>query len=170
MTETLQKYELLALLPLTGTEAELHACATKIEERIKAAGGAIAANRALHKGRLAYSVGKAHQGSYHLIQFEMDPAALRQFRRDLLLTGEISRFTITQAQGAFKAFVPSPPHLRERPARAIRTAAPMASRVMVAPPLAAVPTPLAQEAVKPDEAPKVTMEELDKRLEEILGE
>lgn len=170
MIETPQKYELLALLPLNATDDELKAQAKKVEARISAAGGVVHASTVLQKGRLAYPVNRIHQGYYYTIQFEINPQVLPEFRRMLVLSGEVVRFTVAKVRGAFKTFVPSAP--RTAPARAYPNARPMSpSHVLSSAPISSSSAPtLTQEAVKPNAAPKVTMEELDKRLEEILGE
>ena len=171
MTEGKQKYELLALFPLTATEEELRGAAAKVAERLTSAGAAVFASAALFKGYLAYPIAKTRQGYYHTIQFELEPLALAQLRRDLTLAQETLRFSITKVNGKFRTFMPSAPRaLRPRLTKVLAPAfTPAATGVVPSTP---VPTPshLAQEAVKPEEAPKVTMEEIDKRLEEILGE
>ena len=169
MLETKQKYELLALLPLNATDDGLKAVAGKIESRMTEAGATVQGSTMLQKGRLAYPVNRLHQGYYHTIQFEMEPKALPELRRTLTLSGGAVRFTISKVHGAFKQFVPSAP--RVSPVRPHSTARPIASATYSTAPVVAAPAAtLTQETVKPSAAPKVTMEELDKRLEEILGE
>ena len=184
MLETVRKYELLALLPLTATDDELKAQASGIEDNIRSAGGTVAGGNSLQKGRIAYPVRKVSQGYYHLIQFEMDPRAVAAFKRSLLLAGKTLRFTLTGAGSEFKTFVPSAP----RPAPGRRTARAPAAEFkpvgirnsgsdsaakpakfgMPAEPLIqATPAMEDQSAEKPPA--KITMEELDKKLEEILG-
>lgn len=160
------KYELLTLLPLTGTDEELKALATKVEEKIKDAGGTVVASTPYLKGRLVYPVRKVRQGYYHTSQFEMEPKAIQEFRRALLLSGDTLRFSISKVEGEFKAFIPSIPKAVPQRAWTSRVPVPGAS---ITPP-AAAPSPLSQEKVQPSSQPKVTMEEIDKRLEEILGE
>ncbi len=166
----MQKYELLALLPLTGTDEEMKAMGGKIEERLKTAGGTVFGSMALQKGRLPYAILKQRQGYYHLIQFEMEEKGLVEFRRDLTLSGDVLRFDVTRVEGEFKKFVASAP--RVSPSRITRVAshaAPISATYAPAVPVA-TPTLLSQETVKPEEAKKVSMEEIDKRLEEILGD
>lgn len=166
------KYELIALLPLAGTEEELKTVAGKIEEKITAAGGTVVGSKALQKGRLAYAVGKARQGYYHCLQFEMDPKVLGEFRRGLLLSGLALRVEIKKVEGEFKVFVPSAPASRTVPARPGRPLAPVAPLAVakIAPIATVATTTLSQESVKPEETKKISLEEIDKRLEQILGE
>ena len=161
------KYELLAILPLTGTDDEMKVMAQKIEERIKSANGAIYASTPLQKGRLAYAMGRVRQGYYHLIQFEVEPPALAEFRRALILSGETTRFTVSKINGEFKSFIPSAP--KASPVSKPR-AMPGRPAVQYAPVAPAAAAPRVQETVKPEAAPKVSLEEIDKRLEKILGE
>lgn len=163
----MQKYELLALFPLSGTEDELKASAVKVEERLKSAGATVAGSQPLSRGRLCYPIAQTQQGYYHTIQFELEPQALTQLRRDLTLAQDTLRFSISSVSGEFKPFMASAPRLA-RP-RFVKTAVPAPVPTSM-PSTPATPSALAQEAVKPEEAPKVTMEEIDKRLEEILGD
>lgn len=172
----MQKYELLALLPLTGTDEELKAVAGKIEQRLIETGGTIAGSMALQKGRLPYSILNLKQGYYHLIQFAMEESAVSEFRRALTLSGDTLRFDIKRVAGDFKKFIPSAP--RVSPSRSIRVvpqAMPGAgnyahSYARVVPAPVVYSTALSQEAVKTEEVKKVSIEEIDKRLEEILAE
>lgn len=171
MTDGVKRYELLALLPLTGTEEALKRAADQIEERLKAAGAIMGKSATIFKGRLAYPIPPAHNGCYYLLQFELDPRALAEFRRNLLLSRETLRFTISSVPGAFKTFVPSPPKIAPvRAARMPRATAPFGYSSPALPrAVAAGPSPRVKEAVQPNAVPKVSLEEIDKRLEEILG-
>src|SRR3989338_261879 len=100
------KYELLALLPLNGTDEELKTAAGKIEHQLTETGGTVVANMALQKGRLPYSILNLRQGYHHLIQFEMEEKAVSEFRRALTLSGNTIRFDIKRVTGDFKKFVP----------------------------------------------------------------
>lgn len=173
------KYELLALFPLTGTDDELKASAEKIAERIRASGGTVHGTSALQRGRLAYPVLKVRQGSYHAIQFEMDPKTVAELARNLTISGELLRFTV-QKRDEFKAFVPTAPkpmgvRAPWAPRRPAAHLPPLGGRPFPAPaaaPATAAPVPpqAGPRVEATPIAPKVTMEEIDKRLEEILGE
>lgn len=182
MSENKQKYELLLLLPLTGTDNELKEMAGKVEARITHAGGVIYASNLIFKGRMAYAIdNKLRQGYYQAIQFEIEPRALAEMRQSLTLSGEVVRFTIAKILGEFKVFMPSAPkasNATPRPtARSARSIGQSGYGGPLRPPIVAPLPAIAsaalvqdiQESVKPSDAPKVSMEELDKRLEEILG-
>lgn len=165
--KTTQKYELLALLPLTNTEEELKGQMQKLEERLKTAGAVVAGNCFIQKGRLEYPIKNIRQGYYHTIQFEASPPILRELRRDITLSGDVLRFTISQVLGDFKQFTSSAPRMTpSQHPRPIRTIVPPVAPLPTSPP----PQAPVQETIKAEESPKVTMEEIDKRLEEILGE
>lgn len=178
MKESIEKYELLAAFPLTGTDEELKVMGAKLEEKIKQAGGTVHTSMGIQKGPFAYVIGTTRQGYFHTIQFEINPRSIEQFRKELVLSGSVLRFAITRVE-AFKAFVPSAP----RPMKGRVGSGAVAGRPMMRPgapagmpgisPVAGSSAPIvapAQEIIKPENAPKVTMEELDRRLEEILGE
>ena len=166
MSENIQKYEILIILPLTATDEELKEQAGKVEERIKAAGANVVSSAPLTKGKLPYRIKNNHQGYFHSIQFEMDPDSVNKFRRDLQLAGETLRFSISKVEGEFKPFIATAPQVRkhvsskraELPKEAIVKSIeskPMASEDLV------------QEKTSTQ---KVSMEEIDKKLEKILEE
>ncbi|MDO8505443.1 MAG: 30S ribosomal protein S6 [bacterium] len=164
------KYELIALLPLTGTDEEMKAMGGKIEERLKTSGGTIFGSMAILKGRLPYAILKQKQGYHHLIQFEMEEQGLVEFRRALTLSGDTLRFDVKRVAGEFKKFVATAPRVSpSRQTRVSSHAAPIAVRHAPTVPVS-TPTLLSQETVKTEETKKVSMEEIDKRLEEILGD
>ncbi len=165
------KYELLALLPLTGTDEELATAASKIEERIRLAGGVVAGGASIHKGRMSYPIKNVRQGYYHLIQFEMEPEQVNEFKRQLTLAQEALRFTVTGVSRDFKAFVLSPPKVfqgaHSRFAKPEVSAAAIAHETLTSSTtITHAPTVVSPE---PETTPKVSMEEIDKKLEEILG-
>jgi len=167
---THMKYELLALLPLNATDPELTATVGKLEERLKAAGATVVGNSFLQKGKLAFPIQNTRQGYYHTIQLEIEPRALAEVRKMFALGKDALRFTITQVK-EFKMFVPTPPKVQaNRAPRGRAPERPMAARPQGATPVTSPAQPLAQEKIKPEATKKVTMEELDKRLEEILGD
>lgn len=169
MLELTQKYELLGLLPLIGTDEELKAVTLRVEEQLKAAGAAVASNVAVSKGRLAYPVSRTRQGSYHLIQFEIDPRKVSELERILTLSGTMLRFTIERRKGTFRPFIATPPKpMQDRRAPLVRRATPSPMGTFATPaPVTVKPT---ESISKITDKPTVTMEEIDKRLEEILGE
>lgn len=177
MIENAQKYELLALLPLTGTDAELQAAAGRIEEQLKAAGAAVASNIALQKGKLTYPVSRTRQGSYHLIQFEIEPVRISQLERALTLSGSMLRFTIERRKGEFRPFIATPPKpMQDRRSALSATPRCPSFATMAAPRMgesggmATTPVKTTESISKIESKPAVSMEEIDKRLEEILSE
>lgn len=165
-----QKYELLALLPLTGTDDELKTVAARVEEQLKTAGAAVASNVAVSKGRLAYPISRTRQGSYHLIQFEIDPRKVSELERVLTLSGTMLRFTIERRKGEFRPFVATsskPMQDRRTPPLIRRAAHSTVGSFAASAPATIKP---AETISKTEDKPTVTMEEIDKRLEEILGE
>lgn len=177
MMENAQKYELLALLPLTGTDDELKSITARVEEQLKTAGAAVASNVAISKGRLAYPISRTRQGSYHLIQFEIDPRKVSELERILTLSGTMLRFTIERRKGEFRPFIAT----SSKPTQDRRGTIPSVPRRPVfsqtgmprmgeSGGMATAPVKAAESISKVESKPAVTMEEIDKRLEEILGQ
>lgn len=170
MTEDTQKYELLGLFPLSGTEEEVGRAAGGVVERLKAAGAAVASSAPVHRGKLAYPIKRNRQGHYQVIQFEIAPAAIGDLHRQLILSGAFLRFTITKVKRNFTPFTPTRvvPQLRGYAERAATK--PVAGTIGVPVKSAPPPSVLTQEPIKAKDQPKISMEEINKKLEEILGE
>lgn len=160
------------MFPLIGTDEELKAGgASALETKIRDAGGIVASSAAFKKGAPAYRVRDTRQGYWHLIQFELDPLKMQELRRDMALSGAAGRFTITAVKRGFQSVILSsvPARKTERPARPTAVRPAIAQSVDASAPRLAPSVALVQEKTKAEDAPKVTIEEIDKKLEEILG-
>lgn len=161
----MNKYELLYIVGSQYTETEVGEIQKKIAAQLEKLGAKILRNEMIGKIRLAYIIKKARHGSYVLVHFDADPSIIKDLNRSLELNEEVLRHTLlTREPGAenkkfeLTAYVPplsdegkrveqKPALVRERPAHV--EAAPVA-------------TPIDRAQVN------MTMEELDKKLDEIL--
>lgn len=168
----LQRYELTFLLPLISSEEELGKTLEKLAQEVKQLGGQVVNQQLAFQGRLAYPLKGVHQGAYYLLQCEIEPQRLAELRRTLALREELLRLGIQKVSGEFRVFAPAV--LKEAALRPIlhsfgRTPPSPPSGLIPPQPTAALGT--APTSGAPTTAtPPVSMEEIDKRLEKILGE
>ncbi|MBI2482811.1 30S ribosomal protein S6 [Candidatus Uhrbacteria bacterium] len=155
----MQTYELLYLTPLQDAEADRLAIRERVQNVIQDAGGAIHATREVARQRLSYPIDRHDSGEYTLVTFTTPGAALAGIERELRLLAGILRIMVTvrservrMVGAAVEAMDRQDQEKRSEPEPVPH--APSAS----APPAAVA----AAESPKP-------IEDLDKRLEEILG-
>jgi small subunit ribosomal protein S6 len=166
------KYELLYIVPSRYTDAEVADVQKKVNGLIAQAGGAVTRETNLGKIRLAYPIKSQRHGTYVLAYFESEPSATKTLEAQLRLTDEVLRHMLLIApKGAeamsfeLQSYVAplSEEDTEERPrTRASRGEDYGAARApVIAPPVAA--------PMKREEKP-MSIEELDKKLDEILEE
>lgn len=148
----MEKYELLYILPAKYTEEELKAMTEKIGSLATNAGATITATHDMGKRKLAYPITHVRHGHYILVHFDAEPAVVNKLNEMFRLSTDLLRHLIVKRD----PYLTNIPTLiedergvdEERPAMA-----------------AAKPT---QAPVAAD--PSITMEDLDKKLDEILTE
>jgi small subunit ribosomal protein S6 len=140
-------YELSVILPGTLTEEQVKEAEQKVIQTIKDLGGNVrSTNEASHK-RLAYAIKKIRNGIYINVYFDLAAEAVKQLDKNLKLMPEVVRFQISKPQRATIV----------KPRRSI------AKKEIIS------EGKIATHATGED-AKKMSMEDLDKKLEEILGE
>lgn len=160
-------YELLYLVPGHIADTEVDEAAKVVEAVVTKAGGNVKSRQNLGKIKLAYPIQQVRAATYMLAYIEMEPAATAILDQSLRLSNLAPRHMLleTTPEAAAKtwqlqSYVP-PLNEEGRPVhreRAGRAGVPAAAAPFVAAPIAA---PLA------DVAP-MSVEELDKKLDEIL--
>lgn len=142
-------YELTVILPLQ-TEVEQKEMLNRIEETLKGLGGELSGSQLLVRGRLPYPIKNTKQGQHCLISFRSEANKIGEMNSGLKLLKGIVRFVISQKEKMPK------PVIREveKPA-AVRGWTERKNE---------------EESVKPqaEEGGKTTLEDLDKKLDEIL--
>ncbi|MFH1366817.1 MAG: 30S ribosomal protein S6 [Patescibacteria group bacterium] len=147
----MKHYEILYILAPDLSEEQHAKTVALAEDLIKNEGGKIAKSEILGKKKLAYAIKKATLGSYCLFEFDLEPAKLSGLEQKFRLMTEILRFLIT---------VKDP--TKERP-----------KTVSLKPKAVEAPAPRIFKKEPTKEKPreklqKVSIEELDKKLDEIL--
>lgn len=171
----MKKYELLYIVPGQYTDAEVESIRKKVVGLVEKINGQITRHENLGKIKLAYPVNKVRHGTYILVHFDLDNHDFSVLDRELRLDAEILRHQIIIApkgaadrQYEISAYVPP---LSDEAKREMPTSMP--TRPMAAPaPSSAVPAAPAPTLAPPPPAVKeesnLTVEELDKKLDELL--
>lgn len=150
----MQTYELLYLTPLQDAEDRRTAIRERVGKVIQDAGGAIAATRDIARQRLSYPIRKQQAGEYALVEFTVANRAVAEIERELRLLPEILRLMVTTKLEKARAVGHELDAMERARAQEDAAKAAAAERVVTA------PAPVAEPAA---------IEDLDKRLEEILG-
>jgi small subunit ribosomal protein S6 len=155
----MEKYELLYILPAKYTDAEIKGLAEKIGGIVTGAGGKIAETHDLGRRRLSYPIQHVRQGHYVLVHFEAETPVVGKLNETFRLSTDILRHLIIRRD----------PHITKIPTlvdhEEIRT-----ERDEEGPRQMQRRAPPPQMVRKAPEAAPVTMEDLDKKLDEILTE
>jgi small subunit ribosomal protein S6 len=91
----MRRYELMLLIRPDLEDDKLQAAVERVTRTIVNAGGSLAKVSPWGKRRLAYNVQNFREASYFLIHFDIQPAAVREIERSLLISEEILRHLVT---------------------------------------------------------------------------
>lgn len=91
----MEHYELLYILPAKAAVDDMEPLYEKVRGIIKKYEGTIVSEQVYRKQKLAYPIKSIHQGYYILIDFDADPAKTGKIDDELRLTNEILRHIIT---------------------------------------------------------------------------
>lgn len=141
----MKHYELLYTIPGKFTEEEMDGISGKINEVVKKYGGEITSTDNLGSKKLAYPIAGVQIGNYLVIEFNGEPERIKELEGELKLTSEVLRFVIVLKKLKTQAEIDAKKVREEK----------MVQRQKA-------------EEVKAEPPPKVSLEELDKKLGEIL--
>lgn len=146
----MQHYEMLYIISPNFSDEQQAKISAELSALIKNEGGAVTAAEIIGSKKLAYPIKKAAAGFYHRLEFDLEPSKLINIQRKGGLMTEILRFIIVIKNKV--------------------TARPMAA---IRPKPAEAPAPRIFKKTPPKEGlkekpKKVSIEELDKKLDEIL--
>ncbi len=148
-------YELLYLISANYTAEELQPIIDRVTHLIKTAGGEITKDDNLGKLKLAYPIKHNFHGYYILNEFNLRPLNLKKLEESLKLDSDILRHLVAKKKIKTAQELEEERLAQERQLRAREEE-------------------LAKEEPKPTETPtpakgkKLSLEELDKKLDEIL--
>ena len=85
----MRRYELMLLLRPDLEDDKLQSAVEKVTRAIVNAGGSLSKVSPWGKRRLAYPIQHLREASYFLIHFDVEPSAVREIERGLLISEEI---------------------------------------------------------------------------------
>jgi small subunit ribosomal protein S6 len=90
----LRKYELMVILPPEADDTVVQGAADRISRVLEERGGKIGSVNKWGKRRLAYELNRHSEGVYVVVEFEAEPAAVKELDRVLALADEVVRFKV----------------------------------------------------------------------------
>lgn len=90
----MRRYELMLLFRPDLEDDKLQSAVEKVTRAVVNAGGALTKVSPWGKRRLAYEIQHFREASYFLIHFDIEPAAVRDIERGLLISEEILRHMV----------------------------------------------------------------------------
>ncbi len=142
----MKHYELLYIIPGRYTEEEMEGISGKINETVKKYGGEITLTDNLGSKKIAYPIANTQVGNYLVIEFNAEPEKIKELGGELKLTPEVLRHEIVLKKLKTQAEIEAEKTRKEK----------MAARAEK------------KEEAKVEPTQKVSLEELDKKLGEIL--
>jgi small subunit ribosomal protein S6 len=111
--DVLYPYETLVIMDPRITEEEAAALLGRLQETFKGLGAQVGKVESWGKRRLTYEIRKQREGVYAVIEAAAEPAAVKEFERQLRLNEQVLRFVTTRvpvrkrARGAAKTEAPA---------------------------------------------------------------
>ncbi len=159
------KYELLYIVPSSFADAEVEGVQKKISSMVTEAGGEISRDESLEKIKLAYPINHVRHGTYILVHFQAETGIIKGLDAKLKLTEEILRHTLNKmVPGTEDKKYELTSYVAPLSAEGHSTNRAKPAPAVAAPKKLAPPPPAKTE----ETAPKLSVEELDKKLDEIL--
>jgi len=110
------EYEILLMLDPELAEERQTEIVTRTHELVDKGNGTWLSHDVWGRRRLAYEIDHKADGSYHLLQFDAEPATLDEITRVLKITDGVMRHMATRrVKGGGRAAPPPLPPLEERP-------------------------------------------------------
>jgi small subunit ribosomal protein S6 len=78
------------------TDEEVAALLTRLQDNLKSLGAEVGKAESWGKRRLAYDIRKQREGTYTVIECSAEPAAVKEFERQLGLNEQVLRFLTTR--------------------------------------------------------------------------
>jgi small subunit ribosomal protein S6 len=91
----MRRYELMLLLRPDLEDDKLQSAVEKVTRAIVNSGGSLSKVSPWGKRRLAYPIQHLREASYFLIHFDIEPSAVREIERGMLISEEILRHLVT---------------------------------------------------------------------------
>jgi len=149
------QYELLYIIPAQHTDDEIGTISGKVTKVLEKVGVNITRNDNLGKLKLAYPIKHVRHGFYVLVEFEADAEKIRTIERELRLMPEIIRHQVIRLESKAEEGD------EKKEIKMVSYEAPEREEEK------STPKPREKAKVAPPKK-KVNLDELDKKLDEIL--
>lgn len=146
----MQHYELFFISPVQSSEKEHQQTLDKVVKLATSLEMKITESKLAGQRRLAYPIRKATQASYFLIELDAEQAQIKKIDKELRLMPDILRHLIARRDF--------------RPVKEVRRERVIPEKAEVA------EETIKKEEKKVDQTKKISLEDLDKKLDEILKE
>ncbi|MBI5622085.1 30S ribosomal protein S6 [Candidatus Falkowbacteria bacterium] len=166
----LRHYEILYIIPAEYTVDELPGVQSKIKNILAEYGCVLTYEEDMGKRKLTYPIRQIHHGYYFVAEFNMDPARLSKLNESLRLSpAALRHLVVSKVERTSEQMAADKARQAKREAEEIQQATTARPRADVKVPVVAVERRTASPApARP--ASKVSMEELDKKLDELIDE
>lgn len=155
-----EHYELLYILPVSLTPEETAPFVTKVAGQIKENGGEITKDENLGKQKFAYPVKGQSHGYYFLYEFDLPKAHLAKVNRAIQLMPEVVRFLIVKKKVKTEEEIAAEKALQEKLAK---------KKEKEIEKMKEAKEEAKEKPAKDKGKEKISLEDLDKKLDEILG-
>lgn len=112
----MRRYELMLLLRPDLEDAELQSAVERVTRAVVNGGGTLTKISPWGKRRMAYPIKHYRDASYYLLHFDIEPAAIREIERGLLISEELLRHLVTVLEvraGTAETDLPPPDEITE---------------------------------------------------------
>jgi len=150
MENELKQYELICILNSHLEEAELDVFRQGLEKNINQLGGQIIHFKEAEKKNLAYPINKQNQGIYLISHIKLAPEKISDFSKELKSNNQILRHIISYLESLEETEKPRP-----------------IKKLIRAKKFSFVPTKVKTSEGKKED--KLKLEEIDKKLDELVG-
>lgn len=169
-------YELTYIVSIKFLDDEMNKVTEKIEKIIVDLGGKITSKEVLGKQKLAYPLKQIHQGTYASIEFDLEGEKLKELDTDLKLMNELLRHLVIKKRVRTEAEIEREKQVQERLRKEkelelnkLEESNQGGAKQVESSVVEEVKAEQTAEAKKEDkDSKKVSLEDLDKKLDEIL--
>ncbi len=169
----MQHYELMYILPGSLDPEQVPAHKTVVADMVKAAGATITVEFDMERRRLAYKMGQESYGYYHVMQFDAEANSIKALDAKIRLENAVMRFMLVKAKPMtveqLKEMIAGEKYKKQRPQPAVAKQEQTSATALTEAEMAfakSASSKRAEEVAEEDQ--KVSIEELDKKLDAIL--
>lgn len=163
-------YELTYIVPMSYTVDELPAITKKVNAILTENGAENLKESSMGKLKLAYQIGKFSHGYYQVVEFDAPGSSLMEVNKSLKLTNEVLRYMLVSKRIKGEKELLIEQKLREKIAKQNLERKSIFDEETEEEETKTPRKPMAPRAAAPKaEKEKVSMEDLDKKLDSILG-